>query len=177
MSAASLVRRTCACSVGVSCWSRLTAAPAPTRLLRQPTVSATHVAFTYANNVWMVERAGGLARRVTSFQGTTTNPKFSPDGKWIAFSADYGGNMDAYVVPADGGEPKRLTWHPGADVVQGWTPDGKAVMFASARATWAPSGAPKFWTVPVEGGIETPMALPRAFRARFRRTARTSPTA
>ena len=125
------------------------------------------MAFTYANNVWMVERAGGLARRVTSFQGTTTNPKFSPDGKWIAFSADYGGNMDAYVVPADGGEPKRLTWHPGADVVQGWTPDGRAVMFASARATWAPSGAPKFWTVPVEGGIETPMALPRAFQGKI----------
>src|SRR5688572_8358706 len=108
-----------------------TAAPGPTRLLRQPTVSADRVAFTYASNVWVVERAGGMARRVTSFQGTTTNPKFSPDGRTIAFSADYSGNTDVYIVPAEGGEPKRLTWHPGADQVQGWTPDGKAVLFAS----------------------------------------------
>ena len=103
----------------------------PTKLLRSPTVSATHIAFVYANNIWMVERAGGRARRLTSFQGQTTNPHFSPDGKWIAFSGDYAGNTDVYVVPAEGGEPKRLTWHPGADSVQGWTPDGKAIMFAS----------------------------------------------
>ena len=65
-----------------SAWSALTtAAPGPTRLLRQPTVSADRVAFTYASNIWVVERAGGIARRITSFQGATTNPKFSPDGK------------------------------------------------------------------------------------------------
>ncbi len=148
-------------------FSSVTAAPAPTRLLRSPTVSDTHVAFTYASNVWVVERAGGVARRLTSFQGATTNPKFSPDGKWIAFSADYGGNTDVYVVPAEGGEPKRLTWHPGADSVQGWTPDSKSVMFASSRASWAPSGAARFWTVPLEGGIETPMALPRGYQGKI----------
>src|SRR5262245_44328338 len=93
-----------------------------TRLLRSPTVSTTQIAFTYANNIWVVPRAGGLARRVTSFQGTTVNPKFSPDGASIAFSAEYGGNLDVYVVRAEGGEPRRLTWHPGADTVQGWTP-------------------------------------------------------
>src|SRR5258706_14034515 len=87
-----------------------------TRMLRTPTVSASQIAFAYANNIWIVERAGGSARRVTSFQGQTTNPHFSPDGKWIAFSAEYGGNLDAYVVPAEGGEPRRLTWHPGSDV-------------------------------------------------------------
>src|SRR5262245_8436018 len=95
-----------------------------TRLLRSPTVSETQIAFAYANNIWVVERGGGIARRVTSFQGTTQNPKFSPDGRSIAFSAEYGGNTDVYVVPANGGEPRRLTWHPGADVVQGWTPAG-----------------------------------------------------
>ena len=84
-----------------------------TRLLRSPTVSATQIAFAYANNIWVVERAGGLARRLTSFQGQTTNPHFSPDGQWIAFSGEYAGNTDVYVVPAEGGEPKRLTWHPG----------------------------------------------------------------
>src|SRR5947208_1240677 len=83
--------------------------------------------------------AGGPARRLTSFQGQASNPRFSPDGRWIAFSGQYAGNQDVYVVPAGGGEPKRLTWHPGPDEVQGWTPDGKAVVFASGRATWAPS--------------------------------------
>src|SRR5438874_13569910 len=84
-----------------------------TRLLRAPTVSATQIAFAYANNIWVVPRAGGMARRVTSFQGQTTNPHFSPDGKWIAFSGEYAGNLDVYIAPAEGGEPRRLTWHPG----------------------------------------------------------------
>ena len=147
-----------------------TAAAAPdqgTRLLRQPTVSATEIAFAYANNIWVVGRAGGTARRLTSFQGQTLNPRFSPDGKLIAFSGEYAGNIDVYVVPAEGGEPKRLTWHPGADTVQGWTADGKAIMFASGRATWAPSPSPRFWTVPIEGGVETPMPLPRAYQGRI----------
>ena len=147
--------------------SAVSANGAPTRLLRSPTVSATHIAFAYANNIWISERAGGTARRVTSFQGQTLNPHFSPDGKWIAFSGEYAGNNDVYVVPSEGGEPKRLTWHPGSDVVQGWTPDGKAVMFASSRATWAPSGAPRFWTVPASGGVEEPMALPRAYQGKI----------
>jgi tricorn protease len=138
-----------------------------TRLLRSPAVSATHIAFVYANNIWVVERAGGNARRLTSFQGQTTNPEFSPDGRWIAFSADYTGNTDVYVVPTEGGEPKRLTWHPGGDLVQGWTPDGTSIVFASGRATWAPSAAPRFWTVPAEGGVEQPMALPRAYQGKI----------
>ena len=139
----------------------------PTKLLRMPTVSATQIAFAYANNIWTVERAGGMARRLTSFQGQTTNPHFSPDGKWIAFSGEYAGNTDVYVVPAEGGEPKRLTWHSGADSVQGWMPDGKSIVFASGRATAAPSGAPRFWTVPAEGGVEEPMALPRAYQGKI----------
>ncbi|HEX6323532.1 MAG TPA: PDZ domain-containing protein [Vicinamibacterales bacterium] len=138
-----------------------------TKLLRSPSISATHIAFVYANNIWTVERAGGVARRLTSFQGQTINPKYSPDGKWIAFSGDYAGNTDVYVIPAGGGEPKRLTWHPGADLVQGWTHDGTAVMFASGRATWAPSAAPRFWTVPAAGGVEEPMALPRAYQGKI----------
>src|SRR5437868_14382818 len=86
---------------------------AQTRMLRTPTVSKTQIAFAYANNIWTVDRSGGSARRLTSFQGTTENPKFSPDGKLIAFSAQYDGNVDVYVVPSDGGEPKRLTWPSG----------------------------------------------------------------
>jgi tricorn protease len=139
----------------------------PTRLLRTPTVSSRQIAFAYANNIWVVERAGGVARRLTSFQGLTSNPHFSPDGKMLAFSAEYAGNIDAYVVPAEGGEPRRLTWHPGADLVQGWTPDGKEILFSSARATWAPSAAPRFWTVPVEGGVEEPLPLPRGYQGKL----------
>ncbi len=138
-----------------------------TRLLRTPTVSATQIAFAYAQNIWTVPRGGGSARRLTSFQGQTSNPHFSPDGKWIAFSGEYAGNLDVYVVAAEGGEPRRLTWHPGADLVQGWTPDGKSILFSSTRATWTPSGAPRFWTVPAEGGIEAPMSLPRAYQGKI----------
>src|SRR5512144_2484481 len=138
-------------------------AHAQTRMLRTPTVNQTQIAFAYANNVWTVDKTGGSARRITSFQGITENPKFSPDGKLIAFSAQYAGNVDVYVVPADGGEPRRLTWHPGADIVQGWMPDGKSIVFQSGRASDAPTATPRFWTVPVDGGVEQPMALPRAF--------------
>ena len=138
----------------------------PTKLLRMPTVSATHIGFAYANNIWTVERAGGMARRLTSFQGQTTNPHFSPDGTSIAFSGEYAGNVDVYVVPSEGGDPRRLTWHPGADSVQGWSHDGKSIVFASGRASAAPSGAPRFWIVPANGGVEEPMALPRAYQGK-----------
>jgi tricorn protease len=149
----------------------LTAATPPngesTRLLRSPTVSASQVAFAYANNIWTVDRGGGVARRITTFQGQTSSPRFSPDGQWIAFSGEYAGNTDVYVVASEGGEPRRLTWHPGNDQVQGWTADGKSVLFASSRATWAPSGAARFWTVPAQGGVEEPMPLPRAYQGRI----------
>jgi tricorn protease len=147
--------------------AQLAAEGEATRMLRSPTVSARHVAFVYANNIWVVERAGGNARRLTSFQGQTINPKFSPDGATIAFSGDYGGNIDVYTVPVDGGEPTRLTWHPGADTVQGWTPDGKSVMFASPRATAAPNATPRFWTVPAAGGVEEPLPLPRGYQGKI----------
>ena len=143
------------------------AATAQTRLLRTPTVSSTQIAFAYANNIWTVPRAGGSARRLTSFQGLTQNPHFSPDGKWIAFSGEYAGNLDVYVIAADGGEPRRLTWHPGADQVQGWTADGKSIVFSSSRATWAPSGAPRFWMVSVDGGVEEPLPLPRGYQGKI----------
>jgi len=140
-------------------------AAAQTRLLRHPTVSASNVAFTYANNLWVASRDGGDARRLTSFQGVTTNPRFSPDGRWIAFSGQYAGNTDVYLVPVEGGEPKRLTWHPGADNVQGWTPDGGRILFTSARQS--PNGQAKFWTVSPEGDVEVPLAIPRAFQGKL----------
>jgi tricorn protease len=139
----------------------------PTRMLRTPSISATHVAFAYANNIWVADRKGGDARRLTSFQGQSSNPKISPDGATIAFSADYAGNTDVYTVPVSGGEPVRLTWHPGADTVQGWTPDGSKIMFASSRQSSAPNATPRFWTVPVKGGLSEPMPLPRAYQGKI----------
>src|SRR5260221_3493998 len=165
------IRTTAVCAASVLMAAAYADRPAAngdvTKLLRMPTVSATQIGFAYANNIWTVERSGGMARRLTSFPGQTTNPHFSPDGKWIAFSGEYAGNVDVYVVPAEGGEPKRLTWHPGADSVQGWMPDGKSIVFASSRATAAPSGAPRFWTVPAQGGVEDPMPLPRAYQGKI----------
>ncbi len=149
-----------------------------TRLLRSPTVSATQIAFAYANNIWVVERSGGLARRLTSFQGQTTNPHFSPDGRAIAFSGEYAGNTDVYVVPAEGGDPKRLTWHPGADTVQGWTPDGAAILFASGTCELGAQCRRAFLDRGRDRrrrGADAPAA--RISGQDFVRAARTSPTA
>jgi tricorn protease len=149
-----------------ACQITLSGASDPsTRLLRTPTVSGTQIAFTHASNLRIVGCEGGIARRLTSFQGQTTNPHFSPDGKWLAFSAEYAGNTDGCVMPAEGGEPKRLTWHPGNDTVQGWTPDGEAVLFTSSRATWAPTACR---TVPAKGGVEEPLAFPRGYQGKIR---------
>ena len=142
-------------------------AQAQTRMLRSPTISTTQIAFAYANNIWVVARAGGSAQRLTSFQGQTSLPHFSPDGKLIAFSAEYGGNIDVYVMPASGGEPRRLTWHPAADLVQGWTPDGKSIVFASTRSSNLPAPQPRWYTVPIEGGSSVAMPMYRAYQGKI----------
>ena len=138
----------------------------PARLLRQPTVSARQVAFAYAGDIWVVDRAGGTARRLTTMPGAESYPHFSPDGSQVAFSAMVGGNTDVYVVPTEGGEPRRLTWHPEPDEVRGWTPDGQRVVFMSQRtsAPRAYGGSPRFWTVSLAGGLPTVMPMPRAYR-------------
>ncbi len=140
---------------------------AQTRMLRSPSVSQRHIAFAHAGNIWIVERAGGSARRLTSFAGEAVNPKLSPDGSKVAFSAQYAGNVDVYVLPIEGGEPKRLTYHPGADVVQGWTPDGNEIVFASGRAANAPSAVPRFYKVGLDGAVESAMPMPRAYQGKI----------
>ena len=137
---------------------------ADTRMLAQPALSAEHVAFVYAGDVWVAARDGGGARRLTSHAGSESRPRFSPDGAWVAFSGQYDGNTDVFVVPVGGGAPRRLTWHPGPDVVQGFTPDGSAVLFHSGRATHTTRHRQLF-TVPVEGGHPTRLPIPHAFDA------------
>ena len=129
-------------------------------LLRQPTLSAEHIVFVYANDLWIVDRAGGDAQRLTSHEGTERNPHFNHDGTLIAFTAEYGGNTDVYVVSTEGGIPKRLTWHPTGDFVQGWTPDGD-VLFRSPRMGH-PTETNSFYQVSADGGLPTSVNVTRA---------------
>ncbi len=129
-----------------------------TRLLSQPAISKSNIAFVYAGDLWVAGADGKNVRRLTSGQGVS-NPAFSPDGALVAFTAQYEGNGDVYVVPVAGGVPTRLTYHPGRDVVQGFTPDGTAVVFTSARAVFSGRYTQMF-TVPVKGGFPTQVELP-----------------
>lgn len=136
-----------------------------TRLLRRPTVSSREVAFAYAGDLWVVSREGGKARRLTATPAVETDPRFSPDGSQIAFTATVGGNTDVYVMPAAGGAAKRLTYHPGYDMARGWTPDGQRVIFSSGRAAVpAPvvSSYVRLWTVAPDDGQATMLPMPRA---------------
>ena len=138
--------------------------PTDTRLLEQPAVSAEHLAFVYAADLWIADRDGSNVRRLTSHPGIETRPHFSPDGRSLAFTGQYDGNLDVYVVPTAGGEPRRLTWHPSPDFVDGFTPDGKSVVFTSARDVYTTRHRHLF-TVPIEGGFPTRLPLPTCFRS------------
>ena len=105
---------------------------ADTRFLSTPAITTGKISFVYADDIWVADADGGHPRRLTSHPGEEQSPYFSPDGKSIAFTASYDGNVDAYVIPTEGGEPTRLTWHPGDDLVRGFTPEGK-VLFSSPR--------------------------------------------
>ncbi len=137
-----------------------------TLMLTQPAVSASRLAFVYADDLWTANLDGTAPKRLTSDRGVEGSPVFSPDGRTIAFSAQYDGNTDVYVVPADGGVPRRLTWHPGSDQVRGFTPDGASVLFVSQRATVTPRQF-QFWTVPVSGGVEQRLPIPYAFKGGY----------
>lgn len=132
-----------------------------TRILRMPSGSQSHIVFVHSNDLWVVAREGGDARRLTTAIGAEVNPRLSPDGKTIAFTGQYEGNMDVYIVPFEGGEPKRLTWHPGPDMVTGWTPDGKNIIFTSTREGH-PTATIKFFQVPLTGGTPSAMVVPQA---------------
>jgi tricorn protease len=137
-----------------------------TRMLSQPAISENKIAFIYAEDLWVANLDGSQPRRLTVDEGIESNPYFSPDGKLIAFSAQYDGNTDVFVIPTEGGIPKRLTWHPYEDIVRGFTPDGKSVLFASRRTTFSNRYAQLF-TVPVTGGNETRLEIPNAYHASY----------
>ncbi|MGO8678084.1 MAG: PDZ domain-containing protein [Limisphaerales bacterium] len=134
-------------------------------LLRDPSVSRSQIVFQFAGSLWLVSRQGGDARRLTT-GGHERHPIFSPDDSWVAFTGEYDGNPDVYLVPATGGVPRRLTYHPGSDNALGWTPDGKQVLFRSDRASFT-GGAPRLFTMAIDGVFPAEVPLPRAAEGSF----------
>jgi len=130
----------------------------PKLLLQKPTLSATQIVFVYAGDLWVVGREGGTAQRLTAGAGVETHPYFSPDGKEIAFTGEYDGNVDLYRVPVAGGVPQRLTWHPAVDQTAGWTPDGRSILFTSNRESY--SRFSQLFTVGRDGGFPSRLPLP-----------------
>lgn len=136
------------------------------RMLRFPDVSADKIVFVYAGDLWTVSRKGGLAHRLSSPKGQELFPRFSPDGRTIAFSGNYDGNTDLYLIPAEGGTPQRLTHHPGTDLVVEWYPDGKHILYRSKM--FSPSlRFNQFFKQPVDGGIPHTLSLPYGELASF----------
>ncbi|TXE13625.1 S41 family peptidase [Algoriphagus aquimarinus] len=129
------------------------------RLMQLPDVSDTQITFTFGDDIWVVPKQGGLAQRLTSPPGPEMYPRFSPDGKQIAFSANYNGNYDVYVMPTAGGVPARLTYHGMPDIVQGWTPDGKSVLFTSGRESGKERFS-QFYTIAATGGLPAKLPVP-----------------
>ncbi|NJD09195.1 MAG: peptidase S41 [Gemmatimonadetes bacterium] len=151
-------------------------AAAQTKLLRFPAVHGDRVAFTYAGDIWTAPITGGTATRLTAHPGIELFARFSPDGKSIAFTGQYDGDEQVYVMPAGGGVPKQLTWYPAKgpqaerwgydNQVYGWTPDSKRILFRSWRDSWTLAAA-KLFTVSAEGGPAEPLPLPMAGSGAF----------
>lgn len=146
-------------------------ASAQTKLLRFPDVHGNNIVFTYAGDLWISSTSGGTATRLTAHPGVEVFGKFSPDGKWIAFTGQYDGDEQVYVMPSTGGEPKQLTYYPangpltprwGYDQqVYGWTKDGKSVLFRSHRDSWT-LGITNLYIVPVTGGPAERLPMPES---------------
>jgi tricorn protease len=143
-------------------------AAAQTKLLRFPDVHGDKVAFTYGGDLWTASTSGGMATRLTSHPGLEVFAKFSPDGKWIAFTGQYDGDEQVYVIPSTGGVPKQLTFYPARgpltprwgydNQVYGWSPDGKSVLFRSLREHFD-LGDSRLYTVSVDGGMPQPLPM------------------
>src|SRR5947208_12043846 len=125
----------------------------PIRMARTPDISPDGklIAFSYLGDIWTVPSVGGVARPVTQHLAHDFHPRFSPDGRSLAFTSKRHGSYDVFVVPTQGGKPRRLTFDSGADDVNGWSPDGKSILFTSTRSTAFPH-TEELYTVPFEGG-------------------------
>jgi tricorn protease len=139
---------------------------AQTKLMQQPALSDTHIAFIYAEDLWVANRDGSNPQRLTIDEGIESSPIFSPDGSMIAFNAQYDGNSDVFIVPVNGGVPKRLTWHPYTDLVRDFSSDGKTILFASRRNSFT-NRYFQLFTVSVKGGTIAQLDIPNAFWASY----------
>ena len=129
------------------------------RLLRQPDVSSTEIAFVYGGDIWVVSKEGGVAQRLSTPMGEESFPRFSPDGQQIAFTGNYDGNQDIFVMPAKGGLPTRLTHHPDPDRMLDWYPDGNDILFATSM-TSEKQRFRKLYNVPTTGGLPEVLPVP-----------------
>jgi tricorn protease len=136
------------------------------QLLQRPTMNSEKIVFAFAGDLWSVDKSGGAASRLTTGVGVETDPVFSPDGTEIAFTGEYDGNVDVFIVSANGGVPKRLTYHPGPDFAVGWTPDGKSVVFRSGRESFS-ARYTQLFAIPVSGGLPVALPLPMAYSGKF----------
>ena len=141
---------------------------AQTRFLRRPSWHAGKVVFSYRGDLWTAGDDGSGLAKLTSLKGSEDYARFSPDGKWVAFSWNQSGNSDVYVMPATGGEPRQLTFHDSPDAVVAWSPDGARILFQSARLelySGLPEfgGAPRLYEVPSAGGLEKPLPVDRGY--------------
>lgn len=151
------------------------AAEGEARLLRYPTIHRDFVVFVYAGDLWRVPAEGGRAWRLTTHQGVELTPKISPDGRWVAYSAEYGGSRQVYVIPAAGGPPRQLSFYNDVGVmpprggfdywIQGWSPQGK-ILVRMNRTPWGPRPG-RYFLVDPAGGLEQPLPLPVGGSAAF----------
>jgi len=149
---------------------------AQTKLLRFPDIHGDKVVFTYAGDLWTASAKGGNATRLTAHPGEELFAKFSPDGQWIAFTGQYDGDEQVYLIPAAGGEPKQLTFYPADgplttrwgwdNQVYGWTNDGKRIIFRSLRDGWELNGS-RLFTVSMNGGPAEPLPMPESGSGSF----------
>ena len=139
-------------------------------LLENPTVSRTKVAFSFAGDIWTVDRSGGTAQRLTTNPAREVLPLLSPDGSQITFArfnpsaGPFG--WDVYVMPASGGEERRVTYHPDLDLPMNWTGDGKQILILSFRQRISLFGG-RLYTIPVQGGVPTEVPVPRGWKGSF----------
>lgn len=153
-----------ACLIGIALGGRISAAE--TRLLRYPDIHQDKIVFSHGGDLYLCGDDGKNVRRLTEFPGEESLAKFSPDGKRIAFTAEFDGNRDVYVMPVQGGKPQRLTFHPADEYVVDWHPDGTRIVFRSNASSHS-YRVSRLHTVPVEGGLVEVMELPEAEQAGF----------
>lgn len=131
------------------------------KMFQYPDVSKSQIVFTYSDDIWIVSKAGGTAHKLTSAKGIEAFARFSPDGSQIAFTGNYDGNPDVYVMPSMGGLPKRITYHGMTDRIVDWYPDGKSLLFASTRESGKQRFS-QFFKISKDGGAAEKLPLPYA---------------